>query len=315
MKGYICSFLAAVLVFISGCGTIQVKENRDSFLVITDSAAREVTIPKKPERIVLLTPTLAEIQNALGGSFIGMAAPSEETVKMYGADKSYVGRPYQINMEQLVSLKPDLVIGLQGLHNGLEESLSGNHIPFLLLPMASYDDVKKVVHTLSQVAGDEEKGRQIENHLDQTMADIAGSIPKENLSFAVIHGTGKSLTIENKNSIACDVAEKMGMVNVFSGSATEKLGNRPPFSMEELAIKDPDVIFLTTMVQKGKEDGVFAKSLMNHPAWKGMKAVKTGRVYLLPQDLFLSSPGIRYPDALRYMSGKVYPEANKNISG
>ncbi len=114
MKGYICSFLAAVLVFISGCGTIQVKENRDSFLVITDSAAREVTIPKKPERIVLLTPTLAEIQNALGGSFIGMAAPSEKTVKMYGADKSYVGRPYQINMEQLVSLKPDLVIGLQG---------------------------------------------------------------------------------------------------------------------------------------------------------------------------------------------------------
>ena len=88
MKGYICSFLAAVLVFISGCGTIQVKENRDSFHAITDSAAREVTIPKKAERIVLLTPTLAEIQNALGGSFIGMAYPSKETEKMYGANKT-----------------------------------------------------------------------------------------------------------------------------------------------------------------------------------------------------------------------------------
>ena len=42
------------------------------------------------------------------------------------------------------------------------------------------------------------------------------------------------------------------------------------------------------------------------PAWAGLEAVQTGRVYFLPQNLFLSSPGIHYPEALEIMANLAY---------
>ena len=81
-----------------------------------------------------------------------------------------------------------------------------------------------------------------------------------------------------------------------------------PFSMEDLMKKDPDILFLTTMVTPGQEKKVFEESLLNQPAWQELRAVKEGRVYFLPQNLFLSSPGIDYPKAIRCMAGQVYPE-------
>lgn len=81
-----------------------------------------------------------------------------------------------------------------------------------------------------------------------------------------------------------------------------------PFSMEALVKADPDIIFLTTMVTPGREQEVFQASLVSHPAWESLKAVKTGRVYYLPQQLFLTSPGIHYPDALKFMASLVYSD-------
>jgi len=45
------------------------------------------------------------------------------------------------------------------------------------------------------------------------------------------------------------------------------------------------------MMLPGKEEEAF-KVFFEQPAWAGLKAVQTGRVYFLPQNLFLSSPGI-----------------------
>ena len=64
-------------------------------------------------------------------------------------------------------------------------------------------------------------------------------------------------------------------------------------------------IFLTTMMLPGKEEEAF-KVFFEQPAWADLKAVQTGRVYFLPQNLFLSSPGIHYPEALEIMANLAY---------
>lgn len=68
-----------------------------------------------------------------------------------------------------------------------------------------------------------------------------------------------------------------------------------PFSMEDLMKKDPNILFLTTMVTPGQEKKVFEGSLLNQPAWQELRAVKEGRVYFLPQNLFLSVPASSTP--------------------
>ena len=43
------------------------------------------------------------------------------------------------------------------------------------------------------------------------------------------------------------------------------------------------------------------------PAWQSVGAIRDGRVYYLPQELFLFSPGIEYPAAVKYMARLIYP--------
>ena len=50
-------------------------------------------------------------------------------------------------------------------------------------------------------------------------------------------------------------------------------------------------------------EAMFAES----PAWQSVGAIRDGRVYYLPQEMFLFSPGIEYPKAVQYMARLVYP--------
>ena len=54
------------------------------------------------------------------------------------------------------------------------------------------------------------------------------------------------------------------------------------------------------------------KSMMenveNNPAWQTLPAVKEKKVYFLPQELFLLSPGIHYPEVVETMAKLVYPD-------
>ena len=47
--------------------------------------------------------------------------------------------------------------------------------------------------------------------------------------------------------------------------------------------------------------------MKSNPAWQTIPAVRDGRVYYLPQELFLLSPGIHYPEAVETMAKLVYP--------
>ena len=95
-----------------------------------------------------------------------------------------------------------------------------------------------------------------------------------------------------KGSIVCDVADKLGFLNVFPELTMKDMGNKPPFSLEELAMKNPDIIFLTTMAKPGMEETVFANTLMTQPAWKEMKAVKKPSNLLITAKYFSLRSGI-----------------------
>ena len=208
------------------------------FYTVRDSLGREVVLDRQPQRIVLLTASFVNMMHAVGGDFVAWAnSPSDEGAT-YAQGKKTVGYTYQVDMEALLAEKPDLVIGLPGLHNRLQTTLEENRIPFLLLSLSRFADVKRAFGDLRPPEG----------------------------------------------------------------------GFHLPFSMEQLVERDPDILFLTTMVMPGKEQEAFKDNLMGHPSWRALKAVREGRVYFLPQKYFLTSPGVEYPKALQFMAQQLYPE-------
>ena len=146
--------------------------------------------------------------------------------------------------------------------------------------------------------------------MDNKIAAVKAKIPQNKLRVSIIHSTNQGLTVQLDKSIAGSIAAMLGWENVASGlSPLEKNPDAAPYSLETLVQQNPEILFVTSMGQIDAIKASMAETMQNNPAWQTVGAVKTGKVFYLPQDLFLLSPGIHYPDAVETMAKCVYPEA------
>ena len=59
----------------------------------------------------------------------------------------------------------------------------------------------------------------------------------------------------------------------------------------------------------GKKEDItktMEKEMTGNPAWNNLKAVKNGKVFYLPSDLFLLNPGLRTPEAMNELIKDAY---------
>ena len=113
-------------------------------ITVTDDAKRKVEMPAKPQRIVVLNSSNLELLYAVGGQAIGR--PESTGMPEYLATKvkhlPSVGETPNPNIEKIVSLAPDLVIGVNVMfHHAIIPPLEKAKIPVLLLSINSYKDI------------------------------------------------------------------------------------------------------------------------------------------------------------------------------
>ena len=314
MKRQLCALLAAVMVLallLTGCGGEQQKAaDPSTFVTVTDDLGRQVELKAKPARIVVTSASFLEPLEAVGGAELVVGRPDSKT-KMpdYAKGITSVGKVYQIDTEKVLSCQPDLVIINKGMNEKLVEALEGSGIKTLVLDMKSYEDVKREVNTLAAVTGNKEKGEALIKDMDEKIAAVKNSIPADKRRVSIIHSTSQGLSVQLDGSIAGSVAKMLGWENVASGSKPlEKNPDAAPYSMETLVEQNPEIIFVTSM---GKLSAIKAsmEETMQGPAWQSIPAVRDKKVYYLPQELFLLSPGIHYPEAVAEMAKCVYPQA------
>ena len=99
------------------------------------------------------------------------------------------------------------------------------------------------------------------------------------------------------------------MLTLMGGKNIAGTGRRRVvLSMEQLLLRDPDVIFLITMGDKADIQKKMSESLTGNPVWAHLSAAKNGRVHLLSNELFLYLAGTRFPEAFAILAGYLYPE-------
>lgn len=309
-----CLFLAMfALLLLAGCGKSADKAaSGENFAVIKDDLGRDVTLPKKPERIVVLSASFLEPLHAVGGDVVGRP-DSKNGMPDWAKDKASIGEVYNIDMEKVLSLSPDLVLVLKGVNDKLLPELEQNNIPTLVLDVKSYDDVKREVHTLAEVTGEKDKGDALVADMDKKVQAVIDKIPKDKKRVAILHSTSQGLSVQLDGSIAGSIAKGLGWENVASGlKAMDKNPDAAPYSLETLVQENPEIVFITSM---GKIDEIkksMQAQISSSPAWQSIPAIQKGAVYYLPQNLFLLSPGLRYPEAFETMAKLVYPDAFKD---
>ncbi|MBO6293474.1 MAG: ABC transporter substrate-binding protein [Selenomonas sp.] len=302
-----CLLLALAL---SGCGSEQGAGSSSGqvFAKVQDDLGREVTLEKKPERIVVTSASFLEPLHEVGGEVVGRP-DSRTKMPDYAKDKASVGKVYQIDVEKVLSCEPDLVIINKGMNEKLVDTLETSGIKTLVVDMKSYADVKREVALFAQLTGEKEKGEALISSMDKKIQSVKEKIPQEKRRVSIIHSTNQGLTVQLSGSIAGSIAEMLGWENV-AGDMTplEKDPDSAPYSLETMVEKNPELLFVTSMGKLEEIKASMDATMAENPAWQSVEAVRQGKVYYLPQDLFLLSPGIHYPEAVELMAKLVYPD-------
>lgn len=103
------------------------------------------------------------------------------------------------------------------------------------------------------------------------------------------------------NHFVCGMLKELGTFNIAEKAPVLLDG----LSTEEILLSDPDFILFTTM---GDEEAgaAYMQSLVEDPVWQTLTAVKEGRVYQLPKELFQYKPNARWAEAYAYLIELLY---------
>ena len=291
-------FLCAVF----GCGANKERGENAKNIIVTDDNGREVDFSEKPKKIIVTSASFIEPLYAVGGEIIGRP-DSKMQIPETAKQAKIIGKVYQVDAEEVLSLEPDLVIINKGKNERMIENLENSGVKTLVVEMKTYDEVKKTLKLFAKLTGEEKKAEDIISKMDNEIIDIKSKLPENKPKIAILHGTSQNVTLELKRSIAGNIAETLGLKNAAEDMAS--IPNNPaaaPYSMETLAEKNPDIIFVTTMGKEKEIQDSMLKSMESNPAWGAIEAVKNKKVYFLSQEHFLFSPGIHYAEAVREMA-------------
>lgn len=273
-------------------------------LTVTDGLGRQVTLPAPPRRIVSLAPKNTELVFALGAGdrLVGVTTycnyPPEaaELPKVGGFTSS------SISLEQVLGLRPDLVLCAGELHRPTMEQLEPLHVPVLALGAESLRELYAELELLGAVLGRGSEAKRLIESMQQRVErvqDRLRDLPPEQRLKVFYQVWEDPLTAAGPASYLGELIALAGGENIVSAADAPYLR----ISEEELLVRNPDVIIAPSM-------GTFRsdrEQLLRRPAWQNLRAVQTGRVYVLDGDL-VSRCGPRLIDALETVARQLSPE-------
>jgi iron complex transport system substrate-binding protein len=255
--------------------------------VALGGACRRGRDPGPPaRRIVVVTPSLAEIVFALGRGdrVVGVSDYCEHPPE--AASKPKVGGLVNPNLERILALRPDLVL-VDSDPVGLVGRLSAAGVRSLVLRSESLRDVDRAIDRIGGELGAAGAAgrlrRRIARDLDTVRARVAGR-PRLRVLFVVDRRPGRIQDVYaiGRRSFLSEILEVAGGTNVVEADR-----GAVPLSTEALIAARADVIFDATRDPAGTAPW---RDLPSIPA------VRTGRL-VGARDSAVTIPGPRIPRA------------------
>ena len=320
MKKLIAVFLCLALLLpgLSGCGGTRYDPLEGvETTVFTDDAGRAVTVPARITRIAASGSTAQMILMTLAPDLLVGLASSPSTAQMPYFPKElwtlptfgqFYGGKANLNMESLIAAEPQLIIDLGDKKDAIAEDMDGiqkqTGIPTIFLE-ATLETLPAAYRALGALLGREDQAEELAAYLEKTLAMAAENsarLPRSERK-TVLFGTGSTgLACNAAGSVQADVLTRVGAVNAIE---TDEISNRnggTTVNLEEVYVRDPDVIILAA---GGPYDTLAGSE------WSSLTAVKNGTYYEipnLPYDWMSSPPSVNRVLGIYWLGNLLYPE-------
>ena len=255
---------------------------------VTDDQGITLTLPKAPQRIVSLLPSLTETVCALG-----------QCQRLVGVDRysnfpgsvkrlPQVGGGMDPNIEAIVALHPDVV--LAALSSRWAQRLTSLGIPVFALEPKTQADVQRSIGKLAQLL-EVPDGQKLWREIDAGVNSAAQSIPANVRGTRVYFEVNRGPYGAGEASFIGEILTRLDIKNILPA----KLGPFPLINPELVVRENPDLIMV------GESN---LESMEQRPGWSRIRAIRERHicVFTPAQADVLVRPGPRMAESARIMA-------------
>ena len=238
----------------------------------------KVTVPKRPSRIVSLSPTATETLFAIGAGKQVVAVDDQSSYPKQAPHTSLSG--FTPNVEAIAALKPDLVV-IAFDPKGLSGALNRLGIPVLFqnaaanLP-AAYTQIRQ----LGKVTGHAQEANALTARMARQIRTIVQRVRAKAIKASVYHELDETLFSVTSHTFVGRVYAMFGLTNI-ADAATAGGSDYPQLSAEYVVAANPDLIVLADTVCCAQT----AQTVAARPGWSRIAAVRTGSIVRLDDSI------------------------------
>ena len=297
LKALILGITIAVVLPVLACGEAETPSPTATPpptpvpfpFTISDSDGNEVAFDRPPERIVAFDSAALEALFAIGEGHRVVATHSFVSYPPEAADVPRVGDAFNMNIEAIVGLEPDLVFVFS---DATLESLKRVGLKVLYLKSLE-DDFTKVADNIrlwGRITGSQAAAETVAAEFESRVQKIRDTMAPQPDGPSVFQDEG-DLWTPGPDTLIAEVFEFLKLQNI-----AHDVSGYAQLSPEVIVERDPGVVIAS-----------YGDTFSANLAFQSVSAVEGNRVFVPSSDA-LSIAGPRFVDGIEELAKWVYPE-------
>jgi len=290
--------ISLVVGFTGGYMAGLVANEAGDKVLLVDDYGRTVELDKIPERIVSTAPTPTELLFAVGAGPLVVGVDNYSDYPEDALSLPKVGS-YELSVEVIVSLEPDLIVSSDLVPLSQLELLEDQGIPYVILATRTMDDIMRDIRLVGILTGHVTEAEALVQSLEERVSAVTAKTQAADLEKPKVYLEYFPYWTFGPGSFGNDLIELAGGINIGQNTTSEY----PMVTSEFVIAENPDVIIYTV----GYMTETTAEEIASRPGWDDLSAVQGDEIYSLDDNL-ISRYGPRIVDGLEELAQILHPD-------
>ncbi|GAC1617164.1 MAG: ABC transporter substrate-binding protein [Ktedonobacteraceae bacterium] len=304
------TFLLSLCLLLVACGQSSPSASTTTKVAPTPTAALDAYgtpisyPPTAPQRIISLTPSTSEM---LGALHLDSKVVAVDGYTDYPADLASlpkVSTGFQYNVEKIVSLKPDLILGYGQATRQYDSQLTNLGLHVVDLASTNLTGILQEILVVGRLTSAQDTAttvvNQLQQQINQTKAAVAGTTAPSVLLESDYSTPGKPYVVGG-GSFEDELVQDANAQNIFHSNTSNS--GFPQVTDESVISANPQYIILTEDPAYGGNPALVYK----RAHWSSIAALQSHHVYRI-NPAIVGRPGPRLVEGLQCLAQLIHPD-------
>ncbi|MGW3348619.1 ABC transporter substrate-binding protein [Nonomuraea rubra] len=290
---------------LTACGTSTTAQDAGPTRTVKH-AMGETKVPMTPKRVVVLDTDKLDTMVTLGLSPVGAAQAQEnqtwpEYLGSALADTKPVGTLQQLNIEAIMALKPDLILGSKFRQAAFYDKLA-KIAPTVFTEMVGITWKENFLLD-AEALGKKEQAQQLLSGYETRAKEVGAKFSK--LQVSIVRFMPTEIRLYGPDSFSGIVLGDAGIPRPETQQLADQEDKRmAKISQENIAKGDGDAIFYTAY---GEAAAKSQAEITAGPLWKNLEAVKAEHAFNVDDEIWMTGIGVT-------AAGKILDDLDKHLT-